>query len=268
VHTSHTSPHIALFWFILIGSLMASCTPFQRGEVGESCRARNDCAVGLACLNEKCVPDSPILSVTGKACYQVECGNDAECCADFVPAANCALYEGDCQSNPNNCAAFRTYCQCNRGCANDFCVDTGPECTADTECPSLEAPYCVQSQCVQCREHGDCADESSRCIEGTCKASCKTAENCPPMHACNAGICVSSGCTTDRECVFVLGHPRSRCASGTCFVGCTDDSECNAATFEVCHEGRCVFTGCGTDAECRAYLDLSNSPGNIRAVCR
>ncbi len=261
---------IVLLGLFLHGSLLTGCSStsdIQRGTVGESCRARNDCVVGLACIHETCVPDTPDLSVTGKGCYRVECVNDSECCAGFVPSTSCSLYEQDCQANPNNCEAFRTYCQCNKSCANDFCVGTGPECTVNADCPSLEAPYCVQSQCVQCREPGDCAD-NERCVEGTCKTSCKTAENCPPLHACTAGTCVPSGCTTNRECVFVLGHPSSRCANGTCFVGCAEDGECNASAFEVCHEGRCVFMGCSTDAECRAYLDLANSPGNIRAVCR
>ncbi|HSP77899.1 MAG TPA: hypothetical protein VLQ93_05195 [Myxococcaceae bacterium] len=146
-------------------------------------------------------------------------------------------------------------------------MDNGPACAGDTDCPSAASPYCVQSRCVECREHGNCG-EGERCVAGVCKAQCETHENCPPLHACEAGACIPSGCTSDRECVFVLGHPRGRCAQGTCFVGCTHGGECDATAFEVCHQGRCTFAGCENDAECRAYLNLSNSPDDIRAVCR
>ncbi len=270
-----TVSSIFILGIMLSGGLMVSCssetpgdTAFQRGTAGESCRARNDCEIGLACINETCVPGSPLLSVTGKACYRVQCENDAGCCADFVPASGCDAYEAACKADPSDCDAYRRLCQCNRACVDELCVDKGPGCAADAECSSLSSPYCVGSRCVECRDHGDCLDGGARCIEGACKASCKTNENCPRLHACEAGLCVPSGCTSDRECSFVLGDSRGRCANGACFVGCTNDTQCNATAFEVCHEGRCTFAGCENDAECRAYLDLSSTPGGVRAVCR
>ncbi len=265
---------IVILGFMLSGLMMGcssdtpSDTPFQRGTAGESCRARNDCETGLACINEICVPGSPHLSVTGKACYRVECGDDAGCCADFVPASGCDIYKAACQANPSDCDAYRRLCQCNRACVDELCVDRGPGCSANADCPSSSSPYCVTSQCVECRDSGDCLGEGTRCVEGACKAPCKTNENCPRLHVCTAGACVPSGCSSDRECSFVLGDPRGRCANGTCFVGCSNDTECDATAFEVCHEGRCTFAGCESDAECRAYLDLSNTPDGIRAVCR
>jgi hypothetical protein len=254
---------------ILSGCMTLGCSSdsFLRGAAGESCRARNDCASGLSCINERCAPGTPPLSVTGRACYRVQCGADADCCADFVPASGCDVYERACQANPKDCDAFRTLCQCRRTCANELCVDPGPSCTTNAHCPSSTAPYCVDRRCVECREHGDCLD-TERCVSGTCQAACKTSENCPPLHACTDGLCVPSGCTTDRECVFVLGNPKGRCANGACIAGCADSAECNAQALEVCQGGQCTFAGCQTDAECRAYLDLNNSPDNTRAVCR
>ncbi len=266
---STTKPVFIVLRIIFIGCMLLGCASdsFQRGEAGESCRARNDCVSGLSCISDRCTPGAPSLTVTGKACYRVQCGTDTDCCADFVPASGCEIYEKDCQANPNNCDAYLTLCQCRRTCENELCVDPGPSCTTDTQCPSSTEPYCVSRQCVECREHGDCLD-SERCVSGSCQTACKTSENCAPLHSCSNGLCVPSGCTTDRECVFVLGHPQGLCANGACIVGCVDSSGCNAAAFEVCQAGRCTFAGCATDAECRAYLDLSNSPGNTRAVCR
>ena len=242
--------------------------PFHRGGAGESCRARNDCASGLACISEVWVVGTADLTVTGKGCYRVECKDQSDCCADFVPAPECELYEDACDADPNDCDAFRLFCQCNQACEGELCVELGPACSMDEACPSLTSPYCVESRCVECREHGDCFGASQRCVGGTCTASCEADEQCPLLYTCDAGTCVLSGCTSDRECVFVLGHPRGRCAEGACFVGCTDDAECDAMAFEVCYEGRCTFVGCESDAECRAYLDLSETNNDVHAECR
>ena len=256
---------------ILYSCVMLGCSSessFRRGGAGESCRARNDCASGLACIKDVCVVGSSDLSVTGKSCYRVECEADVDCCADFVPGPECDLYEDACQANPDDCDAFRLFCECNRVCEEALCIDTGPACSVDEECPALTSPYCVNTRCVECREHGDCLGAKERCIEGTCTEQCESDEQCPLLHTCDAGTCILSGCTSDRECVFVLGHPNGRCTEGECYVGCGADAECDASAFEVCHEGRCTFIGCESDAECRAYLDLSEPTDTVRAECR
>ena len=61
------------------------------GTAGESCRSRNDCGRDLACVRNTCVPGGLGLSATGRECYRVECTESADCCADFVPDANCAV---------------------------------------------------------------------------------------------------------------------------------------------------------------------------------
>lgn len=267
---STKSPDFFFLVALCVGALggCSSESSFRRGNAGESCRARNDCASGLACVKDVCVVGGSDLSVTGKSCYRVECEADADCCAAFVPGPECDLYEDACQANPEDCDAFRLFCQCNRVCEEAICIDTGPACSMDEECPGLTSPYCVDTRCVECREHGDCLGEKERCIEGTCTEPCESDEQCPLLHTCDAGTCILSGCTSDRECVFVLGHPNGRCAESECYVGCVEDAECDASAFEVCHEGRCTFIGCESDAECRAYLDLSEPTGNARAECR
>ncbi|ACY15443.1 conserved hypothetical protein [Haliangium ochraceum DSM 14365] len=262
---------IRLILSLLLAGAAVGCSDdetFHRGTTGESCRARNDCESGLACISEICAPESHNIEITGKSCYRVECGNDAECCTEFAPAPGCDLYEEACEADPSDCDAYQTLCVCNRGCVDELCEDAGPSCATDEECPGFSSPYCVESQCVECREHGDCLDEGARCVEGACQSPCENDEHCPLLHACDAGACVPAGCTTDRECVFVLDHPRGQCGDGVCFVGCEDDSGCDADAFEVCDDGQCIFVGCETDAECRAYLDLSETIDNVRAECR
>ena len=239
----------------------------RTGAPGESCRARSDCSEGLACVRDVCVPISASFSVTGKDCERVECEGDADCCGDFVPAPDCDFYEMRCEADPMDCAGFRIYCQCNSRCREQLCVDAGPACMADTDCPSFTLPFCAAGRCAECREHGDCPFEGQRCADGRCVTGCAADDECPALQRCEAGGCVPGACSSDRECAFALGDARGRCVDGGCLVACTDDLECDLSRFEVCHEGECRFVGCETDAECRALLGAELEAGG-RAACR
>ncbi len=247
--------------------IAASCTAERLGGPGESCRARGDCAEGLACIRNACAPVGASFSVTGKECLLVECEGDADCCASFTPSPDCGFYEMRCTADPMDCAAFHQVCECNQECSAERCIDTGPACSRDEDCPSFSKPICNAGRCVECREHGDCPLEGDRCTEGACGAGCETVEDCPALHACAAGLCVVGTCATDRECAFVLGDARARCADGACLVACSDDLECDTAAFEVCHEERCTFVGCDNDTECRGLLSGVIDDGE-QAVCR
>ncbi len=170
-------------------------------------------------------------------------------------------------ADPTDCSLYNQLCICNEACENELCIDRGPGCTSDMECPQFTSPFCVASRCAQCREHGDCA-ESDRCVEGRCEAGCEADEECPLLHTCSSGSCVESGCSSDRECAFVLGDGRARCVDSACMLSCSDDAECDIDRFEVCSSGQCVFAGCESDAECRAYLGLADTLSGAHAVCR
>lgn len=251
-----------------VGASLGGCSSnVERGTVGESCQARSDCAEGLACMREVCVMTATELSVTGKSCDAIACATDAECCAGFVPDSSCDVYDAACQANPNDCLAFQTLCVCNEQCQGERCVDTGPQCLADADCPSLLFPYCVTEQCVECRDQTDCAS-TDRCIEGMCQPPCQTDDECALLHACEAGDCVYVGCSSDRECVFLLGDTRAVCDEmAGCSIACEVDADCDFQRFEICSNARCTFVGCESDAECRAYLELDPDSG-LQAVCR
>lgn len=249
-------------------SIAACGDDVRRGSVGESCRARNDCGSGLVCIRDVCVRDGSSLPITGKACVRVECSVAADCCTDYVPDGSCASLEADCQANPNNCLPYRTYCQCNRGCEDDLCVDTSPECIVDDHCLGIDEPYCAGERCVACRNEADCGGAGDQCVDGECIAACSRDEECPLLSTCTNGVCTETGCSSDRECAFLLGTSAAVCDDGRCEVSCDSDLECRTDRFEACSSGRCVFAGCSTDVECRAYLDLENEPSNVRAECR
>lgn len=237
-----------------------------QGGLGESCLARNDCAAGLACIANVCVPEKTGPAPTAKSCYEVECASKDDCCQDFVPSPGCDKYKADCDADPAYCLTYRLFCECNRDCESELCVDTPPGCAAHAECVSLLTPLCVNGRCAECAQHGDCPGEQDRCVDGECQPPCALNEHCPILHACQDGECVEVGCATDRECFFLTKDSRSICASGECLVPCTHHAEC--ADFQVCHEGTCVFVGCENDAECRAYLGLSEQQGDVKAVCK
>jgi hypothetical protein len=239
----------------------------DQGGAGESCRARSDCAVGLSCVANVCVSIDSGADPTGKSCYPIECSIQDDCCQDFVPSPNCPQYEADCNADPAYCLTYRLLCECNRGCEEEICVDTPPGCEANAECTSFLEPFCVDGHCRECSQHGDCPDETDRCIDGVCQAPCTLDEHCPLLYACQAGECVEVGCSTDLECYFLLGDHLATCGSdGQCLVPCVTTLEC--AEFHVCHQGSCVFVGCNTDEECRIYLGLEEESGDVQAVCK
>lgn len=236
------------------------------GGAGESCDAKNDCGPNLACIAHVCVAASTSTEITGKACYKVECATKDDCCKDFSPSPGCDKFKQDCETDPAYCLTYRTYCECNRACEAELCVDTPPGCKSSAECGSLLAPFCNAGVCSECAEHADCAGENDKCIAGKCQAPCTQNEHCPVLWACQNGQCVEVGCNTDKECFFLLKDSRATCNAGECLVPCTYNQECG--DFQVCKDGACTFVGCETDAECRVYFGLAEEVGGVKAVCK
>ncbi|MBC7171609.1 MAG: hypothetical protein H5U40_04245 [Polyangiaceae bacterium] len=254
--------------FLVCCSSFACAPEFRRGGAGESCRARNDCSSDLACVRERCTPDGFGLSPTGSECFRVECAEKSDCCAGFVPDANCGTYETTCNDDPGQCLSYLALCVCNEECEDSLCRDRGPSCTVDDHCYSITTPICEAGHCVACRAHTDCEGADERCIENDCVRPCLEDEECPLFHRCDAGACVETGCSSDRECVYLLGDGRAKCRDRACQVGCSSDYECDVGAYEVCSGGVCVFAGCASDAECRVILDLANEPPGVTAECR
>ncbi len=220
--------------------------PASQGQIGESCRARNDCAEGLACIRDMCVADEFPISPTALGCDVIECNAVADCvrlapgCEDLQTAcgegqmAACEVFEQDCNFV---CEANR----CESRCADD--ADCG-------------AGFCQGGQCVQCMADEDCG-EGFLCRRGLCLEPCADDLACPLFHACVDGECAPSGCQSDRECVAALRHVEARCVDGACAAPCVTDADCDERDdydFMKCVDGICQHAGCASDAECRARL--------------
>jgi hypothetical protein len=189
-----------------------------------------------------------------------------------MPNANCATYKMNCDTDPIFCNTYRSLCECNKECMDEQCVAAAPGCMSNAECTSQQTPYCVDSKCRQCDTDSACPGAGNKCVEGVCMAACTIDENCPLLHACQAGACVDTGCKSDRECAFITKNSRAVCLETKCQAPCDVDADCagdkNTKGFQVCEQGQCVFVGCETDVECRALLDLESQPGTAHAVCR
>lgn len=263
------------------------CQPMSLGQTelnnrfsgrGESCRAKNDCAPPLACVNLICEAVDLPLAHTQKSCHRVECARREDCCAGFTPNEKCDVYKENCATDPIFCNTYRALCECRKDCVEELCVDEPPGCMSDGECTSRQTPYCVNSKCHECKADAQCGGPDSRCVEGSCIAACTADEQCPALHRCRDGVCVQTGCQSQRECAFLMKDPRALCISSKCQVPCEVDKDCKSGEdrreddedvgFNVCRQGQCVFVGCANDAECRALLRIENEEGPARAVCR
>lgn len=204
------------------------------GGLGESCQARNDCAPDLACLHGACQLRGLDLKPTGKECYVIECRSKDDCCADFFlpPQEYCEWLHSFCQDgDAAACKEYEQNCVCRLECVEDRCVLPDTPCEEDDQC-----------------------GQGRVCRDGRCAKTCAHDAQCGLLEACIDGTCAQTGCSSDRQCVYLLEHPRAYCDQGSCRVRCTENLDCNMWALEICHGGRCVFAGCTNDAECRAAL--------------
>jgi hypothetical protein len=257
-----------------------ACQPITTGvstdarysDRGESCAAANDCKPDLACVSSMCREAGLALSHLTKACYRVECSNKDDCCATFVPNANCETYKMNCQTDPIFCNTYRSLCECSQDCMKELCVAAEAGCATDSECTSTQTPFCVSSKCRQCNKDSACPGASGKCTDGVCMSPCTNDANCPLLYSCKDSACVQTGCQSDRECAFITKNSHAECKNGKCQAPCESDADCanekGATGFEICENSECKFVGCESDVECRALLNIASARGNVHAVCR
>lgn len=255
-----------LFSFFALLVLASACSSEVRLSArGETCRFRNECEAGLACVNAVCIDNEYEVAATARYCDRLECQNQQDCC----------------ERNPN--------ADCDRlACTEGLCRTT---CTDDPDCGN--GNFCITSRCVDCRDDNDCVGDSV-CRTGACVDPCESRTDCPFLNDCRNGDCVYVGCTDDRECKAFLDDARAVCGAPDdamvrgCEVPCQNDEECqdiggfvaqnprngqtnssnqNDYDFFECLSGRCQYVGCATDEECRIFLNLGPNQ-NDQAVCR
>lgn len=242
----------------------------SKGGPGESCAASSDCEPGFGCVDGVCnLRESTILELVNE-CFVVECTKPEDCCANFVPenSALCLELDTSCkQGVVGDCNLHANLCLCRRTCEESSCV-ANVTCTSDVDCGGSGVLKCFSGRCVQCASDQDCGG-SATCLKGFCRGGCTKNEECPVLNACQDGRCVDVGCQSDRECVFAMKSPISRCEQGDCVTPCESDNQCPLPQ-QGCVDGSCAFVGCETDQECRVARGLADEDprSTEQAVCR
>lgn len=245
--------------------------PETRGQRGESCQARNDCAEGLACIGGVCSQNDFDVAVSAKHCDQIDCSVDADCCGGkpLEAPAKCNNREAICViSSFPNCAL--TTCTSDASCGDGACglgycsLSTITQCAADTDCADvcLGTGFCSMSNyaCTPETEAVDCLYYGQSCVGRQCNCTPPQYDPFDPICSdpdcldvctlrCRDERCVTdSSCETNADC-FPFGL--TLCEDGLC-VECLESSDCNEELGETCINNRCD-TPCTQNEECPLF---------------
>ena len=113
--------------------------------------------------------------------------------------------------------------------------------------PSSEGP---QNGCVRstnyCSNDADC--EGGNCLDGQCKAVCRSTDDCSTGEKCVNSVCVVP-CVTPSQC-----QSDQTCHNGVCILGCRSSRNCPSDQSCINNQCRnpCAKKGvCGANAICR-----------------
>lgn len=193
---------------------------------GGPCKFSSECASGLACILDQCLPCT---ADAAAECEGLVCMDGA--CTECTPE------DGDemCQEQYGNEA--KTY-----KCENGYCV---PEsCESGLDCHLVGKVCTAQGLCQSCGDTNDCLDDTNgqyadgaQCIEGLCwppdswvctehQQCLDDAPVCGDNHLCRL-------CQLDDECQEVLAVEQAVCVDGRCMKG-----DCDGAAPTDCPDGQ------------------------------
>jgi hypothetical protein len=151
-------------------------------------------------------------------------------------------------------------------------------CSLDEDCNTSQRLFtCEDGGCffVGCAVDADCGD-GWRCRDAmfftgqtACVFACSVDADCNESFGtygssvCEAGVCRSTGCTSDDECRDRLQDPELSCVTlngatvSSCQIVCGTDADCAAAIpnfpFELaCTDGLCGTATCAQTSDCPA----------------
>lgn len=148
-----------------------------------------------------------------------------------------------------------TLAACRWPCSSDL------DCSRGALCSGVEQPFgCSLADELSCSA-GSCPEPLVCALDGKCRISCDTAEDCPRnAHDCRANVCVSEFDPDERW--FECDDGETRCEAdilGTsCRYSCSDPPECHRrmgcrlngmdwGLIEMC--GNCFYDGQGTSCQ-------------------
>jgi Hint module len=134
-------------------------------------------------------------------------------------------------------------------------------CTADVECISGEAPFCVDGMCRECRDDSHCEED----LQLYCRPSDYSCVRCLEDSHCSDQYypyCVEYTCVNCLEDVDCINAGWPFCVDGHC-VTCLEDSDCQ--TGYRCESPHCVCDF--GNAECCTDWDCGGSQCFVGSAC-
>lgn len=222
--------------------------PETRGQRGENCQARNDCASGLACLNGICAKNEFDISVEAKHCDRIECAETSDCCGDKPTEAPAKCADRDAMCTPNLPGCTVKLCTADTDCGGGTCrpgtCSNGGMCATAADCTDT----CVSGFCSK---SGSACSVDVPCLTGTCNTLNRTCNCANPDYVPGAAICTDPDC--DGVCTL-------RCEDERCLVdhSCKTDTDCAASGLRFCDGKSCV--------QCKKDVDCGGEDSNLTCV--
>ena len=256
----------ALF-FALCSVFSQGCEPKSMIEPvadNGTCLADQDCLLGQACVDKKCVNTCQIdadCEVSSESCQEGLCQPWPLC-----DGGRCAL-ENDAAANPDAAATDLDASHSSDDAATDGC-GSGPACE--------DGFACLDGLCrIECRSRQQCLSDQVCSDYGLCTPPALLHPRCSALEPCDAGFeCVEDRCAPLCE-LGSCANPIESCVLGLCIVNpnpsCFSDTDCSASGLCMrshCLGGECEETTEGAGVLCDdGNLCTSNDRCNGQGQC-
>ena len=170
-------------------------------------------------------------------------------------------------------------------CRVGICVEA-PECESITDCEETE--NCIEGFCAfdpeVCTSDGDCEGDEEICVDGGCRAGCRSQQDCEEIELCTPELvcerrpCTEVPCDDGYDCIEDTGECLLRPCNGGCeeplqcresddrCVVCMGDDECGIS--QSCNEdGDCVEDACEVHEDCEEGTFCINELCQVAPDC-
>lgn len=206
-------------------ALLAACgQSHSNGAAGDSCKATNDCKMGLSCFSDP-FPNG----YCSADCSTNPCPDGTTC----APVAGASVCLKDCQSG-SDC---RSGYQCFGGVCTLRCM-TNDDCGRGFVCTSgvcMPAPGAMLG--APCGKDADCS--SQFCLSGVCSQTCNRDAACDATQTCLpnlSGTTITDACAARRKtaapgatCTMDSDCDRGICLVGVCAELCVSSGDCHGS---------------------------------------
>jgi hypothetical protein len=234
-----------------------SCTPYLCGGSGGNCPVRctgsEDCAPGVACINNRCGDKLPV----GEACTTASQCASGNCVGGFCcGVAACETPTSQCHQPVGACT--NGTCAYTPKSAGSEC-DDGNSCTVNDVCDG--SGTCAGNPMSCMSPPNECHQSAGTCTNGACIYPPKTAGTaCSDGDACTKGdVCNGTGACGGSA--VVCTNPPTQChqAIGTCSGGtCTYALKPAGA---ACNDGNaCTVNDACAGEKCAGTALVCNTP--------